>query len=108
MSQQSDQQQVQDRCPPDSRSTTTKTKAVACQLATITLSPAEAALICFHKFAPLPPTNTCLKGPHTRTVLPSVLTAQAKLCQVCAVWSARGFTTRADKPEEYSSVQFVM
>ena len=35
------------------------------------------------------------KGPHTRTVLPSVLTAQAKLCQVCSVWPARGFTTHA-------------
>jgi len=33
------------------------------------------------------------KGPHTRTVLPSVLTAQAKLCQVCSVLPARGFAT---------------
>ena len=36
-----------------------------------------------------------LRPPHTRTVLPSVLTAQAKLCQVCTVWPARGFTTHA-------------
>jgi hypothetical protein len=34
-------------------------------------------------------------GPHTRAVLPSVLTEQAKLCQVCTVWTARGFTTHA-------------
>ena len=35
------------------------------------------------------------KGPHKRTVLLSVLTAQARLCQVCSVWPARGSTTRA-------------
>jgi hypothetical protein len=35
------------------------------------------------------------KGPHKRTVLLSVLTAQAKLCQICSVWPARGFTTHA-------------
>jgi hypothetical protein len=33
------------------------------------------------------------KGPRTRTVLPSILIAQAKLFQVCSVWPARGFTT---------------
>jgi len=36
-----------------------------------------------------------IRPPHTRTVLPSVLTAQAKLCQVCTVWPARGFTAQA-------------
>ena len=36
-----------------------------------------------------------LGPPHTRTVLLSVVTAQAKLCQVCSVWPARGFTTHA-------------
>jgi lipopolysaccharide/colanic/teichoic acid biosynthesis glycosyltransferase len=39
--------------------------------------------------------NTSGKGPHTRTVLPPVLTEQAKLCQVCSVRPARGFTTHA-------------
>ena len=42
------------------------------------------------------------KGPHTRTVLPSVLTAQAKLCQVCSVWPARGFTTHAQPLVQFS------
>ena len=47
--------------------------------------------------------------PNTRTVLPSVLIAQAKLCQVCTVWPARGFATHAQlKTEGNRSVQFVI
>ena len=42
------------------------------------------------------------KGPHTRTILPLVLTAQAKLCQVCSVWPARGFTTHAQSLFQFS------
>jgi hypothetical protein len=49
------------------------------------------------------------KRPHTRTVLPSVSTAQSKLCQVCSVWPARGFITHAQldlKNIDQFSLQF--
>ena len=49
------------------------------------------------------------EAPHTRAVLPSVLTAQAKLCQVCTVWYCeRFYRTRAVKTVGDRSVQFVI
>ena len=56
MSQQSDQWLVQDRCPRFPLDTN-KDPRCGMQPTTITLSPAEAAIIYFHNFATLPPTN---------------------------------------------------
>jgi hypothetical protein len=53
MSRQSDQQQVQDRCPQFPLNAN-KDPRCHVQLATITLSPAEATLIYFDKSAMLP------------------------------------------------------
>jgi len=61
MSQWSDQQQVQDRCPQFLLNTN-KDPHCRAQLASITISPAEAALIYFHKFAMLPLPSTIKKG----------------------------------------------
>ena len=48
------------------------------------------------------------KGPHTRTVLPSVLSAHAKLPSSLSLACETFYHTRALKPEEYRSVWCVI
>ena len=60
MSQWSDKQQVQDRCPRFPLDTN-KDPCCCTQPTTITLSPAEAAIIYFHNSATLPPPPTTIK-----------------------------------------------